>query len=811
MTKHMSDYKSDSIKHLAKMDHIRMRPTAYMPDTGMEGQFHVFKEILDNSIDEFVNDMPSKHTLSLFMFLDRKRNTYQLAVHDTGRGIPIGKMIDVFTKPNTSGKFNTDNYALSAGTFGIGAKVTTALSSYFRVVTYRTRVGDAIISHDSIPDAPNIVPNTTGVRGTFVIYEPDKTIFSHITAFMEHGSDIIIEYLSKLSIFCKYRITFTVLPTPLSDEVKTSNTQMFLKTIDGWLTQSIPTFDSKLLNTDEYLVKYFGLKRPFDSTLTLQSSIDDLRVEIKLGMMKVNTVPSNNKLTFVNGIVFTDKVSHHIKMTWAFLKAAIAKHIENEDILDYFLNRYKLPIWLTMDVQYSGAQFSGTIKHQFTDVSFVPIYRTMLQRFAPMLHNTDYELVTMILEHVLYSYTAYSNKAFTNKSTSFTTILNRPTKFSDCSTKDRSEAELFLIEGDSAKSDQGRDSDKQASYILTGKPFNSVVSKDKVNVSLARLKKNAIYQDIIHILGIVPGSSDLSTLNFGKIFIATDADTDGYHIANIILSNLYILCPALIENGHVYVVVPPLFSVKLKNTSTTFYARDTDELQTMLAYHLYWRCFNIRVESYKGNTCVVNGELDRTMFVAFCKIVIKVGEAITTLSTEYGIPAVILEQLSLIASVMNNRIDEDTVAVIGKVLGGDIRYSKENRVLIISLGTEDIIVPLDKFNDIVHKRLSALYSEFEYANLRVYITTKNSNEFKDSPISIVQLYESFRSLDNLFTIERNKGLGLMSPKDRTITCMSPETRRTYQISSIGDLKTMFNVMGTDTSTRKRLVADDTII
>ena len=277
----------------------------------------------------------------------------------------------------------------------------------------------------------------------------------------------------------------------------------------------------------------------------------------------------------------------------------------------------------------------------------------------------------------------------------------------------------------------------------------------------------------------------------------TDADTHGYHITNITIGNLYALCPALIERGHVYITLPPLYSLNIKG-SAPIYIRNADELNTTLAYQLYYRCIDVTIKSDNYSRL-----LNREEFTAFSELVIKIGDELDRLSEEYMIPAILLEQLSLITNHLN--LAHPDVNVLKQWLGYDIKYVKSSHLLIISIGSDDVIVPLNQITELIYSRILPMYREFYYGRTRIYATTKNSDAMKESPITIVQINEIFKRLAGMFSINRFKGLGSMPPEDRSRNCLAPATRRVYQISSIGSIDKIFSLLGSDPTERKRLV------
>lgn len=792
----MQTYNENSIVELDDISHIRLRTSAYLPNTGGEGLMTLVREILDNSVDEC--EYLEKGQIDAIMLVNHDKTSFQFIVQDDGRGIPAEKLISVFASARVSGKFSNDHYRFSIGSFGVGATVCCSLSQFFRAITLnQTVIADAIIPYDNIPDCTINSENRTGRTGTTVIFSPDTTIFHEIQEFIQNPYRLM-EYFAHHSLFGKYRIRFFYLEESVTRDFTTASTQQALRYIEE-IIQTVPIFDNQNFNKEAYVTEYFGIQGKtqvysiqginFDNTLRIEGSM--------LFTFQNITATQKTKLAFVNNLLFDDNASLHTSILIKILKQRIAPFILDKNVRNFFLDHYKLPMFIVLDVKFSSAQFSGLAKTSFKDHAFRQPYHKLLNTLLTqeMIHS----IYQLIGEHITVQYNRFTNSEFKPSTTmrNLLSRLNRPEKFDNCSTTDRDIAELFLVEGDSAKSDQDRNSVFQASYTLGGKPFNGLTSVDRLTESVNAIKKNKVFQDIIRILNITPGSNDLSNLNFGKVFIMADADTHGYHITNIVIGNLYALCPALIEEGRVYVTIPPLYSLNIKG-SDPIYIRNVDELNTTLAYHVYYRCIDIAIQSERYDRV-----LTREEFVAFSEIVIKIGDELDRLSTEYMIPDVLLEQLSLMTNHLN--LAEPDINVIRDWLGCEVRYVKDGHLLIVSIGSEDIVVPLHQITELIYSRILPMYREFYYGKTRLFVTTKNSDLYTKSPTTIVQLNDIFKKLSGMFQIQRYKGLGSMPPADRSKNCLNPSTRRVYQITNIGDIDTVFAMLGDDPMYRKKLI------
>lgn len=792
-------YNEDSIQQLSGLEHIRLRPSGYINDTDVAGQHHILKELVDNAVDE-LSIIGERGELTVFIFINKDKQSYQTVVMDNGRGIPVGRLIDVYVNTMTSGKFDSKSYIASSGSFGIGASVTVALSKWFRAITLNQDViGDVVLRHDDIPKTINTINNPFGHTGTVVMNEPDDQIFTNIPQFAsDYGK--LTEYLIQLGLFNTYRIRFISVYHSFPEKIRTADTLTVLGYLNDIREKSKVVFDNTdpSFSRERYINQFFGVTKAWDRQYDIQGDNvnNTLRIKGYLYISISNSSLLNNKLTMVNDILFTDNTSYHITLLYKILKEKLQAYIHDKNIKSFFVDHYKLPLWMALDIKYSGAVFSGLAKTAFRDSSFRQPYRALLNVLLHQDMITD--IYSVISDHIVAQYNKFNNSDFRPSSIKgLLARLNRPEKFNNCSTSNREAAELFLVEGDSAKKNQGRDSRYQAMYTLGGKPFNGLTDISKLADAANDIKKNVIFQDIIRILNITPGSNDLSNLNFGKIFIMADADTHGYHITNIIIGNLYALCPALINEGHVYITMPPLYSLNIKGKKP-IYIRDVTELNMTLAYYVYYRCLEIRLVSD-----LYDKVLDREEFVAFCDIIIRIGEELEKLSQEYMIPAVLLEQLALCTTHLD--LFNPNLVALQAWLGCEVKYVTSGHMLIVSIGSDDIIVPLNQINELIYTRILPLYREFYYGRTRIFATTKNSTAMVNSPTSIVQLSMIFQKLNDMFTIERYKGLGSMESDDRVYNCIAPSTRRVFQITDIGDIDTIFNMLGTNPTERKKLV------
>lgn len=807
-------YTSKDIQTNQKLDYVRLRPTGFINDTGQAGQVHIAKEIVDNVSDE-MELLGAAGIMNIVVFHDHGRGTYQILVCDNGRGVPLeeDKMLDVFTKLNTSGKFDDSSYKFSTGSFGVGAKATAALSKHFRALTMRpSGVGDVIV-HDGIePDNliryDKVYPQT----GTYVIFEPDKKIFAGVNKFMEEGFHDLMALLKLFNLFSNYRIRVGLYPTGVDTNIWKMAGPLAIDQFNEYIQTSSTIFDNTVDDTDPdmYVREYFNIVRPFawkHQVVKPVSNGDPIAYDIRAFAIKYENVGGH--LSMVNSVPMKDNDCSHLTQFNMVLKRLMAPYIDGKEVREFFMKTYKLPIFVCMSVKWNGAQFIGKQKTGFKDPKFTNVYGKLLTEYFGSNGNMKLlkELFDIYAEDIEAKYIAYTSGTTQVKDNKKLFLsLNFPSRFVDCSTKERDTAELFLTEGDSANSTEGRNPKIQASYSLCGKPLNPITSQDNLKDTIVKLQNNKIYQDILMITGLTPHQTDFSSLKYGKIFLMTDADTHGKHIVNIVVSNLYAINPKFIESGILHIVTPPFYGLRIKNKkykdTGIIYIRNADELVNALAMNVYYP--SVEVAVFAADVFDKPKVLNKQEFVEFARIVCHVGGLIERLAEQHVINPLILEQLTHVTHYLTPETMD--INVLKQTLGNDsISYDAKNNILMMSIGRRDLTISLHALRDTLYQEVLPFLNKIAWRNWGVLVSTKHTDMYKDTPMSLVQLYNIFKSLDTLFTIKRWKGLGSMMPLDRALTCMNQQYRSTYKITTIGDVDRVFDLMGNDSAARKALV------
>ncbi|MBO4962863.1 MAG: DNA gyrase subunit B, partial [Clostridia bacterium] len=545
------------------------RPGMYIGGTGLKGLHHILWEIIDNAIDEAANGFGDQ--VKVILYPDGSAS-----VEDNGRGIPtdihptakVSGVEVVFTQLHAGGKFDNDNYAFSGGLHGVGASVTNALSEWLEVEVYKGTVfkmkfksyydekKKKFLSGEPQGRLKDTGKETTK-KGTFIRFKPDATVFEESTEF-DYGT--ILKRLEELA-FLNKGVTIT-----LEDKRDNLHLPVIFKYEGG-----IIDFVKK---------ENFNKKAIIEEPIYFSSELNGIKAEVAFQHTERY---DENILSFVNNIPTADGGTHEEGFKTAFTKvlndyARDVKLLKDKD--DNLLGEdFREGLTCIVSIKMQNVQFEGQTKGRLGN----PEAKTALQAIT----SEQLKLLTENKKNKSI-FTAIINKALgaskarkaakqakqlaraKNSADSF----NLVGKLANCSSKKYEENEIFIVEGDSAggSAKQGRDRQHQAILPLRGKPLNSVKKR------LDEVLKNEEIRTIISALGTGIGADfDLESLKFHKVIILSDADTDGAHIRAILLAFFYGYMRPLIEAGHVYIGMPPLYKVYKKDVEE--YAYDDNELK----------------------------------------------------------------------------------------------------------------------------------------------------------------------------------------------------------------------------------------
>ena len=552
-----ADYGAEQIQILEGLEAVRMRPGMYIGSTSERGLHHLVYEVVDNSIDEALAGYCDHIDVTI-----HKDNS--ITVVDNGRGIPVdmhesGKpaVEVVLTVLHAGGKFGGDGYKVSGGLHGVGVSVVNALSTSMEVQVKRDGKIYEIAFERGVTTKPLTVVGTTTETGTRVHFVPDTEIFSVTT----YSYETLRHRLRELS-FLNHGITIG-----LHDErVEPVRSEQFH--FDGGISSFVEHLNRKKEVLNPEPIYFNGVK-------------DDTVVEIA---MQYNDSYQENIYSFVNNINTEEGGTHLAGFKLALTRAA-NDFARKQGILkdkDSNLSGDDVREGLTcvISLKIREPQFEGQTKTKLGNSEVRGIVDSIVTEGLSEYFDENPAITKRIIDKAIMAArareAARKARELTRRKNALE-VSSLPGKLADCSVKDPEQAEIYLVEGDSAggSAKQGRDRRFQAILPLRGKILN---------VEKARLDKifaNAEIRTMITAFGTgISEDFDLSKRRYGKIIIMTDADVDGAHIRTLLLTFLYRYMKPLIEHGHVYIAQPPLYQIR--KGKKHWYTYSDDELSKKL-------------------------------------------------------------------------------------------------------------------------------------------------------------------------------------------------------------------------------------
>lgn len=536
----MADYNEDDIKSLDWKEHIRLRPGMYIGKLGDgsahdDGIYILLKEIIDNSIDEFVMGVGKSVELTI--------TDHKVIVRDYGRGIPLGKVIDCVSKINTGGKYDSKAFQKSVGLNGVGTKAVNALSSYFKVQSYRdgkTKTAEferGVLVKDHKEEA------TTQRNGTSITFNPDDTIFRHYRYIPEFIQNMIWNYAY----------------------------------LNAGLTI---VFNGEKFASQRGL--YDLLDRKTDDTI--RYPIIHLKGEDIEIAMTHNNQYGEEYYSFVNGQNTTQGGTHQ-----AAFREAVVKTVREFFKKEFDATDVRASIVAAISIRIQEPVFESQTKTKLGSINAAPE--------GPSIRNWINDFVKTELDNYLHKHPDAADamlkrimqsererkeiagiKKLANERAKKAALHNK--KLRDCKVhlddekhERRFDTTLFITEGDSASGSitKSRDVETQGVFSLKGKPLNCFGLTKKV------VYENEEFNLLQHALNIEDG---IENLRYNNIVIATDADVDGMHIRLLMMTFFLQFFPDIVKAGHVYILQTPLFRVR--NKKETIYCYSEEERRNAL-------------------------------------------------------------------------------------------------------------------------------------------------------------------------------------------------------------------------------------
>ena len=761
----VKDYGAGNIKVLKGLEAVRKRPGMYIGDTNINGLHHMVYEVVDNSIDEAM----AGHCNAISITLTSKGSAI---IEDNGRGIPVDMhptenlpaATVVLTVLHAGGKFDKDTYKVSGGLHGVGVSVVNALSR--KLIMTIKRDGNIYRQEfeKGIPTTALEIIGKTKEHGTTIEFFPDGEVME----VLEFDSEILIKRFKEMA-YLNHNITIS-----FTDE-KTGKREKYH--FEGGLKQFVEDINKKPLLSE---------------IISFEVSDEELEAEIALAY---NEGYDEKVLSFVNNIRTPDGGTHEAGFR-AGLSRAIISYIDananaREKDSKVTGDDVREGLVAIISTKVMEPQFEGQTKGKLGSSFVKPIIQKLTyEKLVKFFEENPIQAKAIMQKALLAARgreAAKKARELTRKKETLS-VGTLPGKLADCQSKDPSESEIYLVEGDSAggSAKQGRDRAYQAILPLRGKILN--VEKSRLD----KILKSEEIKNMITAFGCGIGEEfSLERLRYHKIIIMTDADVDGSHIQTLLMTFFYRYLRPLIENGHIYIAQPPLY--RFKKGKKEIYLKDERALSEYLIEN------GIENFSFEG---IGNKELLEILkFISAYRSVLK------ELEKRYAMVEVIRflienrDYVGLGFSEMSEKIEEYLGSIECNILN---KIVSENEILFYvqtKTGLVELVLNEDLFTDKHFEEAYYIYSKIQERDL-AFLQNKD----------LLEVLESIEeSAKKGAYIQRYKGLGEMNPEQLWETTMTPQNRtllrvKLEDIESADEIFTLF--MGDEVEPRRAYIQEN---
>ena len=754
-------YAAGSIKVLKGLEAVRTRPGMYIGDTNINGLHHMIYEVVDNSIDESMAGYCDTIDIEL-------TNEGSAIITDNGRGIPvdihptenISAATVVLTVLHAGGKFDKDTYKVSGGLHGVGVSVVNALSK--KLVLNIKRDGKLHRQEfaEGIPKSDLEVIKTTNKTGTSIEFWPDDTIFE-ITKF---DREILAKRFKELA-YLNPKITIN-----------------FKDQRDGF--KESYHFEGGL----ESFVTDMNKSNPVSKAVSFSGGEDDVIVDFAL---LYNETYSENLLSFVNNIKTPDGGTHEAGFR-AGLTRAITNYITananaREKDTKITGDDIREGLIAVVSVKVPEPQFEGQTKGKLGSSYVKPIVQKItfevLCKYFEENPNEAKAIMNKALLAARGREAAKKARDLTRKKDNLNSVGTLPGKLADCQSKDPSESEIYLVEGDSAggSAKQGRDRVFQAILPLRGKILN--VEKSRLD----KILKSEEIKNMITAFGCGIGDEfDASKLRYHKIIIMTDADVDGSHIQTLLLTVFFRFLTPIIENGNVYLAQPPLY--RYKKGKKEIYLKDEKALNEFLIET------GIENEDFEG---IGNNDL-----IDYLKLISAYRSVLNELKKRFNLlsairymienPDIIGKDFKELFKIIKKELEIQNYNILNSYVNED-----EIRIYVQTPnGLEELIINDTLFVNPLYIEAVHIYSKMRERDI----------DLNGDPLEVLENIE--KNAKKGAYIQRYKGLGEMNPDQLWETTMNPENRRLLKID-VKDMQSASDVfelfMGDEVEPRREYI------
>ncbi len=751
-------YDSSKIQVLEGLEAVRRRPAMYIGDISERGLHHMVYEVVDNAIDEALAGYC--RNISVRILVDNS-----VEVVDDGRGIPVDihpvekrpAVEVVMTTLHAGGKFGSGAYKVSGGLHGVGVSVVNALSSFLEVEIKR----DGKIYHQRYERGKPVTPlkeiGKAKGTGTRVLFKPDKDIFK-VTEF---SYDVLANRLRELAYLNKgIHIT-------LKDDRSGQEDVFFFK--------------GGIISFVEYLNRN---KEPLHKVIYFEDKRDDVMMEVAL---QYTNSFSENLFSFANNIN-TIEGGTHLSGFKSALTRVINQYIRNKKLIkesekvSISGDDVREGLTAVVSVKLPQPQFEGQTKTKLGNSEIEGMVNSFLFDKLSTYFEEHPSVSNRIAEKIITAARAREAARKARELTRRKGVLDStslPGKLADCSEKDPSLCELYLVEGDSAggSAKQGRDRRYQAILPLKGKILN--VEKARIN----KILTNEEIKTIISAIGTGIGNDfDISKLRYHKIIIMCDADVDGSHIRTLLLTLLYRHMRPLIEGGYIYIAQPPLYRIK-KGSRERYIESDEELADVLLRMGTEMVVLKGKKREWKGQA-----------LVDLLKNIQYVEKMLEYMSRRYHIP---IEDMIEFVIKNGDRFPQYIIRDQGRVY-----FFVCDSDLSAFAGERDIALDELDFQELPESEdLNEVFAALAKDAIRVsdYLDPSKGLESKgkDAPFLLVReekgeefycsgLKEVLSIVRNIaqkgLNIQRYKGLGEMNPEQLWETTMNPENRTILKVT-----------------------------